>query len=203
MALKPANAALKRWKKLGLAEAAGRRIGGFSRGMRQRLGLAQAMLHRPRVLLLDEPVSALDPAGRKEVLDLIERLRGGTTILLSSHILADVERVCDRIGIIDHGRMIVQAERQALLERYAQPVIEVECENSFDGWLEQASQLAGVQHVQLKNHTARLRVSDIDAASQALLASLAASRLHLRRFEVVRPTLEDVFLRLTKNESRE
>jgi ABC-2 type transport system ATP-binding protein len=76
---------------VGLADVGIRRIGGFSRGMRQRLGLAQAMLHSPKVLLLDEPVSALDPAGRNDILDLIDGLRGKTTILLSTHILADVE----------------------------------------------------------------------------------------------------------------
>jgi len=89
-----------------LKKAARRRIQGFSRGMRQRLGLAAALVHKPPILLLDEPVSALDPAGRKEVLELIEELRGQTTILLSTHILADVERVCDVVGIINQGRLI-------------------------------------------------------------------------------------------------
>jgi len=88
-----------------------RRIQGFSRGMRQRLALAAALVHRPPVLLLDEPASALDPAGRKEVLELIETLRGQTTILLSTHILADVERVCDVIGIVNKGRLITQEGR--------------------------------------------------------------------------------------------
>ena len=88
-----------------------RRIGGFSRGMRQRLGLAQAMMNDPQVLLLDEPVSALDPQGRKEVLEMIAALRGTATVFLSTHILADVERICDQVGIIDHGRLIIQGNR--------------------------------------------------------------------------------------------
>src|SRR5258706_6617719 len=95
----------------GLTEVAKRRIGGFSRGMRQRLGLAQALVNQPAVLFLDEPASALDPAGRKEVLDLIERLRGRCTVFMSTHILADVERVCDGVGIFARGRLITEGPR--------------------------------------------------------------------------------------------
>ena len=97
---------------VGLASVARRRIGGFSRGMRQRLGLAQALVNRPPVLFLDEPASALDPAGRKEVLDLIESLRGQCTVFMSTHILADVERVCDSVGIIADGRMVAEGPRE-------------------------------------------------------------------------------------------
>ena len=109
-----------------LEDVARRRIGGFSRGMRQRLGVAAALIHRPEVLFLDEPASALDPAGRKEVLDLIENFRGQCTVLMSTHILADVERVCDEVGIIARGRLLVQAPRQELLDRYAVPAFELE-----------------------------------------------------------------------------
>ena len=89
---------------VGLQESAKRRIGGFSRGMRQRLGLAQALVHSPEILLLDEPASALDPAGRKDVLELIENLAKTCTVLISTHILADVDRICDTVGIINKGK---------------------------------------------------------------------------------------------------
>ena len=79
---------------VGLKEAKKRKIAGFSGGMKQRLGIAQAVIHQPEVLLLDEPTSALDPAGRYEVLDWIKNLNGNTTVFLSSHILGDVERIC-------------------------------------------------------------------------------------------------------------
>ena len=80
-----------------LKETAKRRIGGYSRGMRQRLGIAQALMNRPEVLFLDEPCSALDPIGRREVLELIKRLSAGATVFMSTHILSDVERVCDSV----------------------------------------------------------------------------------------------------------
>jgi ABC-2 type transport system ATP-binding protein len=181
-----------------LKEAADRRIGGFSRGMRQRMGLAQALVHRPPVLLLDEPVSALDPAGRKEVLDLIETLRGATTILLSTHILADVERVCDVVGIIARGRLIVQDRREDLLARYVTPLFEIESENGFAGWLDWLEKQAFVTDVTVSDHKARVRVTDVHAAQKPLLESLARESLAVRRFEVVQPSLEDVFLQLTE-----
>ncbi|MDD4877328.1 MAG: ABC transporter ATP-binding protein, partial [Dehalococcoidales bacterium] len=86
-----------------LIEAAKRKIGGYSRGMKQRLGIAQALINRPKVLFLDEPCSALDPMGRREVLNLIEQMRTETTVFMSTHILSDVERVCDVVGIINQG----------------------------------------------------------------------------------------------------
>ena len=91
------------------------RIGGYSRGMRQRLGVAQALVNAPKLLMLDEPTSALDPIGRKEVLEMIASLAGRTTVLFSTHILADVERVCDTVAILDRGRVVVQAPMLSLI----------------------------------------------------------------------------------------
>jgi ABC-2 type transport system ATP-binding protein len=182
---------------VGLIDAANRRIGGFSRGMRQRMGLAQALVHRPPVLLLDEPVSALDPAGRKEVLELIETLRGQTTILLSTHILADVERVCDVIGIIAKGRLFVQDRRDDLLARYVTPLFEIESEDGFGHWLEWVKEQAFVTNVTVTNHTARVLVKDVHQAQKPLLESLVREMVSVQRFEMVHPSLEDVFLRLT------
>jgi len=99
------------------------KIGGYSRGMRQRLAIGSALLHEPKILIMDEPTSALDPLGRKEVLDMITTLKDKMTIFYSTHILEDAEKVCDRIGLIDKGKLIVESETKALLnnietERY-------------------------------------------------------------------------------------
>jgi ABC-2 type transport system ATP-binding protein len=92
---------------VGLAEYSGRRVGAMSKGMQQRLGIAQAMVGSPRVLLLDEPTSALDPAGRRTVRRLLEELRGrGVSVLLNSHLLSEVELVCDRVAIIARGELV-------------------------------------------------------------------------------------------------
>ncbi len=111
----------------GLTEAASRRVGGYSRGMLQRLGVAAAIVGRPRLLLLDEPASALDPQGRREVLDLIARLRGSATVLFSSHILGDVQEVCDTVGVLDHGRLRFQGPLDELLVGAAGPRYECGC----------------------------------------------------------------------------
>jgi ABC-2 type transport system ATP-binding protein len=94
------------------------RIGGYSRGMRQRLGVAQALINAPRLLMLDEPTSALDPIGRREVLDMVSTLAGRTTVFFSTHILSDVERVCDRVAILDRGRVVAQAGIDELKTRH-------------------------------------------------------------------------------------
>src|SRR4029453_14268929 len=109
----------------GVAEVGERRIGAYSGGMRQRLGIAQAVLHEPELLILDEPVSSLDPEGRRDPLALIESLRGGATVVVSTHVLADVERICDRVAILDRGRLVTEGPLADLLEAHARPIFEL------------------------------------------------------------------------------
>jgi len=185
----------------GLVEAKKRRIGGFSRGMRQRLGLAQALVHEPRVLFLDEPTSALDPAGRRDVLDLIDTLRGRTTVFLSSHILADVERVCDTIGVIHEGHLLLVEARDRLLAKYAANVALLEFEGSnspaIRGIVAELEQKAWVISVAVENGSLRVTVSDLGQAKQELLTIVAGQSATLNRYEWVRPSLEDVFLSIS------
>jgi ABC-2 type transport system ATP-binding protein len=186
-----------------LDEAGKRRIGGFSHGMRQRLGLAAALVHNPEVLLLDEPVSALDPSGRKEVLEFIETLGGKCTVLMSSHILADVERVCSVVGIIARGRMLVQSPRQALMDRYAQPIFEAEVTEAASArrWMEMIKIQPWAAGVVVDGEVVRVTVKDIAQARRELMASAVAQEVLLRRFEEIRPSLEDVFLQLVDKEA--
>ncbi len=101
---------------VGLKDAAHRRVKGYSTGMKQRLGLAAALLHRPRLLILDEPTSGLDPIGMKEIREFLRRLADeGTTIFLSSHLLHEVEQICDRVAILNHGRILAEGHVQELL----------------------------------------------------------------------------------------
>jgi ABC-2 type transport system ATP-binding protein len=185
---------------VGLSEAGKRRIVGFSRGMRQRLGLAQALVNHPEVIFLDEPVSALDPAGRRDVLELITRLKGEATVFMSTHILADVERVCDRIGIINQGKMITSARREELMDQYVLPIFEVEgvpgTESAMRAWQEKLDAFPWFESGTVKDHTARILVKDLEAARFGLLEAIRQSSLAIDRFEAVRPSLEDVFLKL-------
>jgi ABC-2 type transport system ATP-binding protein len=111
--------------RVGIAEAADRRTSTYSGGMRQRLGIAQALVGRPAVILLDEPVSALDPIGRKDVLDLMRELKGETTVFYSTHILDDVQRVSDHVAILDHGRLVKAAPTHVLLGSFTANTLRV------------------------------------------------------------------------------
>ena len=186
---------------VGLETAVHRKIGGFSGGMKQRLGIAQALIQQPPVLFLDEPTSALDPAGRHELLALIESLRGQVTVFLSSHILSDVERVCDTVGIIHEGQLLLVTGRDELLAQYASNVIALQLERDSLARLQplvQALQaeawVAGVNQV---DNTVTITVSDMEAGKRAVLPLVVAHDLVLTRYEWKRPSLEEVFLSLS------
>jgi ABC-2 type transport system ATP-binding protein len=184
----------------GLTDAADRRIRGYSGGMRQRLGLAQALINRPDVLFLDEPVTALDPAGRHAMLDVIAGLRGEATVLMSSHILADIERVCDSVAILNRGRLLVSSSVAELQERYAQPVFLIELERGEEAQVQRL--LAGLRAAPWAGEavwdapTIRVVARDPATAGHEILALLVAEGVEIQRFERARPTLEDIFLRL-------
>ncbi len=184
-----------------LQEAARRHIGGFSGGMHQRLGIAQALLHRPPVLLLDEPTSALDPAGRHEVLELLAGLRGEVTVFFSSHILADVERICDTVAIIHQGRLLLVEAREALLQRYALNTALLEFDPAGgpipEKLLEGLRAFPWVEGVTADLQGVRVVVRDVDTAKRALLPYVVGQGALLNRYEWVRPTLEEIFLQVS------
>jgi ABC-2 type transport system ATP-binding protein len=192
--------ALEVLERVGLTDAAERRIGGYSGGMRQRLGIAQALVDRPRLLVLDEPVSSLDPEGRRDVLTLIGELRGEATVIFSTHVLSDIERICDRVGILHRGRLVTEAPLDELLARYALPLYRLEAEPGQDAALARlATSLGAVPWadvVTTDGVTMTVGVTDEKTASRELLRSVVAAELRLASFERVRPDLEDVFLRL-------
>jgi len=184
-----------------LADAADRRTGTYSGGMRQRLGIAGALVHRPPDIVLDEPVSALDPEGRRDVLELIVSLRGEATILFSTHVLADVERICDRVGILDHGRLVVEGPLAELLDRFALPVYRVEAEPGQAAAVEAlAARLRSLDWVTgtaVEHGLLTVAVADPSRAARELLPAIIEGGLGVVSVARARPTLEDVFLRLT------
>ncbi len=173
--------------------------------MRQRLGIAGALVHRPSVAILDEPVSSLDPEGRRDVLNLIAGLRGELTVLFSTHVLADVERICDRVGILAHGRLVVEGPLAELLDRYALPVYRVEVEPGQGAALEAlAVALRGlnwVTSVGVEHGIATVAVSDPERAAREILPAIAATGIGIVAVARARATLEDVFLRLTGDDA--
>jgi ABC-2 type transport system ATP-binding protein len=194
-------------ERVGLADAANRRIGGYSGGMRQRLGIAQALVDRPRLLVLDEPVSSLDPEGRRDVLALIAELRETATVIFSTHVLTDIERICDRVAILDHGRLVTEAPLDELLARYALPLYRLVPETGQDAGLARLAtalrSVPWVDRVDVDGVAMTVGVTDELVASRELLRAVVAADVRLASFERVRPDLEDVFLRLVGRGSAE
>ncbi|MBC7896870.1 MAG: ABC transporter ATP-binding protein [Cytophagaceae bacterium] len=173
-------------------------IGGFSRGMKQRLGIAQALINAPRLLMLDEPTSALDPIGRREVLEMIASLRGRTTVFFSTHILADVERVCDAVAILERGRIVASAPIAELTSRASanRLIVELEREEDVAGVAVRLEGRAWLLSLETNDRVLRVSVSDLDAAQRDLPGAIAAAGAALRRFEIEEASLEDVFVGL-------
>jgi ABC-2 type transport system ATP-binding protein len=168
--------------------------------MRQRLGIAQALVAEPSLLILDEPVSSLDPEGRRDLLALIAELRQRATIVFSTHVLADVERICDRVGILDHGRLVTEGPLDELLAGYALPLYRIDPEPRQDTLVAAlTTRLAAVPWIERVTATESglvVMVSDADRAAAELLPIVVQAGVRLAAFERVRPSLEDIFLRL-------
>jgi ABC-2 type transport system ATP-binding protein len=190
-----------------LKKASRRKIGGYSRGMRQRLGIAQSLINKPKVLFMDEPTSALDPVGRRDVLELIERLGKDTTIFMSTHILSEVERVCDTVGIIDKGKMITTSSVEELRRKYARSAFEIALEGDTSTLLGQLKSLDWVVEVKEEkangNPVIRVLTADVGQAKEELPRLITQSGLVLIRYELTVPSLEDIFVELVQSEGGE
>jgi len=169
-----------------------KRIGTYSRGMKQRLGVAQALFASPKLLLCDEPTSALDPAGRKAVLDVLRRITSETTVVFSTHVLSDVERICDRAAVLHQGRIVLDGTLQQLKARHGATGVNVEFANPDD-----AAQFAAMIAPELVEHRSPTELTLRTTAAQFelwVLGLLSNAGIVPVRFEVVEPTVESLFL---------
>ena len=177
------------------------KIGGYSRGMKQRLGVAQALVNAPRLLLLDEPTSALDPMGRKNVLDMLASLHGRTTVFFSTHILADVERVCDTVAILDRGRLVAQAPIDELKARYGEQKVVLEVTDGANELADQIRRQTWATTVARgPNEVIEITVRDLGLAQREIPAMVAARKTGLSRMEAGEMGLEEVFVELVGGE---
>ncbi|MBU8878782.1 ABC transporter ATP-binding protein [Bacillus sp. FJAT-29790] len=181
-----------------IADAKNRRIGKYSGGMKQRLGIAQAIIHRPKLVMLDEPVSALDPFGRREVLDLLEKLKKETTILFSTHILNDAEEVCDEILFIHNGELVESGTMEQLRDKYQQAKIDLVFREKTEEYVERLSTLNTIQSVKIEGNKASIFIDDIENAKITFLKEIAEKNMPLVKFEISRTSLEDVFMKVVQ-----
>lgn len=179
------------------------RVGGYSRGMRQRLGVAQALVNAPKLLLLDEPTSALDPIGRRELLEMLASLRGRTTVFFSTHILADVERVCDTVAILRAGKVAAQAPIGELKARYGASKVIVEVTGEAAGFAERLRARPWASAVDVGDDgSIEVKVTDEDAVRRELPAMVTEAGVGLVRFESGELSLEEVFVELVAGDAR-
>ncbi|MBR6760804.1 MAG: ABC transporter ATP-binding protein [Oscillospiraceae bacterium] len=170
------------------------RIKGFSRGMKQRLGIAQALLNRPKLLICDEPTSALDPVGRKEILDILIAVREHTTVVFSTHILSDVERICTDVAFLDHGVIGMQGTLSDIKTKYRSEEYLLETEHDTDLLM---LQQAFPNLRQTGKH--QMIFCERDYTMFEVLRFVADQKILLVKMERTEPTLESLFMEVTRN----
>ena len=173
---------------------ADKRMQGFSRGMKQRMGIAQALLNRPKLLICDEPTSALDPVGRKEILDILQSVKEQTTILFSTHILSDVERICDEIGLLHEGQLALTGTLEEIHRIRKSDGFEIEFRSKKD--VEKFTK----QYKNAKKDGNTLIFCDKDekAEMEKAMHLLLALQIYPQKIEMREPTLESLFMEVVR-----
>ncbi len=179
-----------------LANRRTKKVKELSKGMQQKAQLIAAIMHEPKLLVVDEPFAALDPVNTQMVKDLMRELRDqGTTILMSTHQMHHAEELCDRILLIDHGRSVLYGELDAIRHQYAGHAVLVRAMGKLP-------QLPGVVEVAPYNHGSRLTLAP-ETTPQDVLRALVSQNVALEQFEVAVPTLEEIFIRVVGKEGHD
>jgi ABC-2 type transport system ATP-binding protein len=186
---------------------ADRSVRTHSGGQRRRLEVALGIMHRPQVLFLDEPTTGLDPQNRANLWEQLRLLRdGGTTIFLTTHYLDEADQLCDRVAIVDHGRVIALGNPEELKQRYSGDTIAVTSEASplvLDAVARELADVPFIATLTVEQGTIRVTATDATQAMAAVFGALAARGVPTRAASVARPTLDDVFLRETGRSLRD
>ncbi|WP_435789847.1 ATP-binding cassette domain-containing protein [Clostridium sp.] len=186
-----------------LSESSKRKIGQYSGGMKQRLGIAVALFNKPEMVFLDEPTSALDPEGRMEILEFIKDLKSeGTTVFLSTHILSDIERVCDKVSILDKGQILVTDNLENLKNKYIQPIFDIEFDKHCVKLDKILLNFKWIDNLSIVGNKASIYVNNLDIAKSELLKILVQQENNILSYNLRKSNLEDIFIRLVnKNDN--
>ncbi|MDO6448745.1 ABC transporter ATP-binding protein [Oceanobacillus profundus] len=186
-------------EKVGIADARNMRIGKYSGGMKQRLGVAQAIIHKPKLLILDEPVSSLDPIGRREVLTLMEELKKEMSILFSTHILTDADEVSDALLLLHQGNIVESGSMAMLRQKYQTSTIALEFESDLPSYQAKVNALESVSGSHVERNVLQVNATDIAIARQEILATAAKENWELVNFKLNRASLEDMFMKVVNS----
>lgn len=173
-----------------------KRIGSFSRGMKQRLGIAQALLSRPKLLICDEPTSALDPVGRKEILDILQKIKGTTTVIFSTHILSDVERICDRVAVLHNGNIAISGTLSEIKTMHGKERLLLEFSQKSEVNQFMACEKIKPLFSQMEESGTEiiLQGKDIVHIQRVVISVLAETDLCPSKMEIMESSLENLFL---------
>lgn len=178
---------------VGLSQTGRKRCASFSRGMKQRLAIAQGLLNEPKLLIADEPTSALDPQGRKEILTILEKAKEKTTVLFSTHILSDVESICDSIAILHQGKIAASGKLHPMLQTKGTAFLKVELVQEQDcRLLQEILQSRGIPVSSPCSSV--LQLADTPEVQQVLFDIMKTHKLQLQKLERMHPSLEQYFL---------
>ena len=175
-----------------------KRISGYSRGMKQRLGIAQALLNSPKLLICDEPTSALDPLGRKEILDIILKIKDSTTVIFSTHILSDVEAICDHVVVLDKGKNVLEGSIDELKNIKRKNTIKIRFKSDKELKAFKSLDKFSNMLTNEKGDTLYLTDEDNQLKDIDILYELYKLNIFPLEIKIEEPTLENIFMEVTK-----
>lgn len=179
------------------------KIGKYSGGMVQRLGIAQAMIHQPKLLILDEPVSSLDPIGRRDVLTLLEQLKEKITIIFSTHILSDADEISDELLLLHHGKLVEYGSLESLRKKYQTTMIELQFDDHANNYLDQIKSLSTVTSCKISRNKLYVSVTNIKGAREQILQLVTNNKWPLSSYAINRTSLEDLFMKVVNHDAVE
>lgn len=186
---------------VGLKDA-NNKIGTYSRGMKQRLGIAQALLKDPKLLICDEPTSALDPLGRKEILDILLNVKEKTTIIFSTHILSDIEKICDSVAVLSDGYIVLNETLQNLKKQYKKESILLEfyTEKAKEEFIKNFNNLKikDISLLEKSDLLVKILVKNVDEIKEKCLKIILSNHIEFSKIEVVEPNIENLLLEVIK-----
>jgi len=174
-----------------------KKIQQFSRGMKQRLGIAQALIHQPKLLICDEPTSALDPIGRKEILDILQSIKHETTVILSTHILYDAQQICDEVAMLHNGKFVISGNVSELMKKYSKQQIRVifDHEKQAKQFIENSDIK---QQITCASNVLFIEVENLTQTQQQLFEQCHNLNLYPTTIEIVQPSLDEIFLEVIR-----
>lgn len=174
-----------------------KKIQQFSRGMKQRLGIAQALIHQPKLLICDEPTSALDPIGRKEILDILKSIKKETTVILSTHILHDAEQICDEVAMLHNGKFVVTGTLSEIMKTHSKQQIRVvfDDEKQAQHFVEKSEI---IENVRIQSNILLIEATDIKDMQKQIFTQCTFLHLFPSAIEIVHPSLDEIFLEVSR-----